>query len=114
MLNSYKQAIFSDGRVIKSALVRSGIGAMKETLNNEFQMRLNMKANLKIVLSGIALAALVGNPAVAKSHTQHHSNIPAPIYANDAVVENGRVVGADPDSRIRLQIRRDYNWYRLD
>ena len=69
-----------------------------------------MNTNLKVALSTVALAALVAAPAVAKSHTQHHNN----IYLNDAVVENGRVVGADPDSRVRFQIRRDYNWYRLD
>jgi hypothetical protein len=109
-LNPYKQAIYLHGGAIKSALVHHGIGAMKGALNNEFQMRLNMNTNLKVALSTVALAALVAAPAVAKSHTQHHSN----IYLNDAVVENGRVVGADPDSRVRFQIRRDYNWYRLD
>jgi len=56
------------------------------------------------------LAALTAVPAVAKSHVLQHNN----IYSKDAVVENGRVVGADPDSRIRVQIRRDWNWYRLD
>jgi hypothetical protein len=41
-------------------------------------------------------------------------HVPKSSVANDAVVENGRVVGAHPDSRVRFQIRRDYNWYRLD
>jgi hypothetical protein len=73
-----------------------------------------MNTNLKVALSTVVLAAFVAAPAVAKSHTQHHNNISAPIYLNDTVVVNGRVVGADPDRHVRLEIRRDYNWYRLD
>jgi hypothetical protein len=46
-------------------------------------------------------------PAVAKSRTQEHTNAQAPAYLNDMVIQNGRVVGADPDSHIRFQIRRD-------
>jgi len=69
-----------------------------------------MSTYLNVALSAVALAALTAVPAVAKSHVLQHNN----IYLKDAVVENGRVVGADPDSRIRVQIRRDWNWYRLD
>ena len=66
-----------------------------------------MKTNLKVALSAIALSALVAAPAVAKSRMQEHTNIQAPAYLNDMVIQNGRVVGADPDSYIRFQIRRD-------
>jgi hypothetical protein len=68
--------------------------------------RLYMKANLKIVLPVIAVAALVAAPAVAK--TRAH----APEYRNDQVVVEGKVVGTDPDANIRGQIRRDWDWYR--
>ena len=67
-----------------------------------------MKTNLKVALSAIALAALVAAPAVAKVRTQEHTNAQAPAYLNDMVLQNGRVVGADPDSHVRFQIRRDY------
>jgi hypothetical protein len=40
---------------------------MKGKLDNESRMMLNMRANLKIVLPALALAALVAVPAVAKS-----------------------------------------------
>jgi hypothetical protein len=73
-------------------------------------MRLIMSTYLNVALSAVALAALTAVPAVAKSHVPQHNN----MYLKDAVVESGRVVGADPDSRIRVQIRRDWNWYRLD
>ena len=69
-----------------------------------------MKANLKIVLPVIAVAALAAAPAVAK--TRAH----APAYrngqVNGQVIVEGKVVGADPDANIRGQIRRDWDWYR--
>jgi hypothetical protein len=70
-----------------------------------------MKTNLKVALSAIALAALVAAPAVAKSRTQQH-NTQAPSYSNNAVVQDGQVVGADPDAFIRGEIRRDNSSYR--
>jgi hypothetical protein len=65
-LNPYKQDIFPHRRVIESSLVGYGIDAMKGALNNEFRMRLDVKVSLKIVLSVLAVAALVAAP-VAKS-----------------------------------------------
>jgi hypothetical protein len=67
-LNPYKQTIFPHRRVNKSWLVSCIIDAMKGVLNNEFRMKSNMKANLKIVLSALALAALVAAPALTKSY----------------------------------------------
>jgi hypothetical protein len=67
-LNPYKQDIFPHRRAIKSSLVRCITDAMKGELNNEFRMKLNMRANLRIVLAALALAALVAVPAVAKSY----------------------------------------------
>jgi hypothetical protein len=71
----------------------------------KFQMRLNMKTNLKVALSAFALAALVAAPATAKSHLQ------ATAFQNDQVVVDGKVIGADPDANIRGQIRRDNRSY---
>jgi hypothetical protein len=70
-----------------------------------------MKTNLKVVLSAIALAALVAAPAVAKSRTQQHTG-QAPAYSNNTVVQDGQVLGADPDGFIRSEIRRDGTWYK--
>jgi hypothetical protein len=72
-----------------------------------------MKTNLKVALSAIALAALVAAPAVAKSRTQQH-NTEAATYSNGTVVQDGQVVGADPDSYIRHEILRDHSSYHAD
>jgi hypothetical protein len=63
-----------------------------------------MDKNLKVVLSAVALAALVAAPAVAR--TQHHT-APAPAYGYSTSNLPGQVRGTDPDSRIRSELRRD-------
>ena len=81
-----------------------------------------MKTNLKVVLSGIAVAAVVAVPAVAKSRppqqdAQQQRDAQTPIYSNKAVVvdgTDGKVIGADPDSFIRFQIQRDNKSYTRD
>jgi hypothetical protein len=65
-----------------------------------------MNTYLKIALSAVALASLVAAPAVAKSHTHHH-NTQAPAYSNNTVVQNGYMLGADPDRGVRFELRRD-------
>jgi hypothetical protein len=95
--------------VIERPLVQHGICATLGAPNNEFLERLIMKANLKIALSAVALAALVAAPAVAKSRQQV---APAPAYANGTVVQDGRVIGTDPDANVRSELRRDGDWYR--
>jgi hypothetical protein len=70
-----------------------------------------MKTTLKVALSAVALAALVAAPAVAKSRTQQQPT-QAPAYSNNTVVQDGQVVGVDPDSYIRHEILRDNNSYR--
>jgi hypothetical protein len=65
-----------------------------------------MNTNLKVVLSAVALAAFVAAPAVAKSRTQHHDT-QAPAYSNNTVVQNGYVLGADPDRHVRFDLRRN-------
>jgi hypothetical protein len=68
-----------------------------------------MNTNLKVALSAIALTALVAVPAVAKSRNQQSA--PAQTYSNNTVYGEGRVLGADPDPRIRSEILRDGNSY---
>ena len=41
--------------------------------DNELRTRLIMNKNLKVLLSAVAVAALVAAPAVAKSRTQQHT-----------------------------------------
>jgi hypothetical protein len=66
-----------------------------------------MNKNLKVLLSAVALAALVAAPAVAKSRTQQLHTAPAPVYRSTTVIEAGEWLGADPDPRIRFELRRD-------
>jgi hypothetical protein len=66
-----------------------------------------MKSNLKVVLSAVALAALVAVPAVAKSRNQQSA--PAQTYSNNTVYGEGHVLGTDPDPRVRSEILRDGN-----
>jgi hypothetical protein len=110
-LNPYKQAIFAHGRVITGLLVHHGIGGMLSGPDTNFQARLKMSTNLKVALSAVALAALVAAPAAAKSRTQQHTG-QTPTYGN-TVINDGRVVGADPDAFIRREIRRDHDFYSL-
>jgi hypothetical protein len=71
-----------------------------------------MNTNLKIALSAVALAALVAAPAVAKSRTSQQTG-QTPAYSNSTVVQDGRVVGSDPDGFVRQEIRRDHDYYHL-
>jgi hypothetical protein len=65
-----------------------------------------MKSNLKVVLSAVALAALVAAPAMAKSHTQTQPHA-APAANYNAPGSEGHAVGTDPDPRVRSEILRD-------
>jgi hypothetical protein len=70
-----------------------------------------MNTYLKVVLSGVALVAFVAAPAVAKSRIQHH-NTQAQAYSNNMVVQDGYVLGADPDRGVRLELRRDGRYWQ--
>jgi hypothetical protein len=50
------------------------MGRPNERLKTKTNMRLNMKSNLKVILSTIGLAALLVSPAVAKSNNARHHN----------------------------------------
>jgi hypothetical protein len=64
----------------------------------------------KTLFTVLGLAALVATPALAQKPV-HHSYISGP-YASAAtstpVVEDGRVVGTDPDPAIRAELARDW------
>ena len=70
-----------------------------------------MNTNLKVVLSAVALAALVAAPAAAKSN--HNTRTPGYSY-NHTVVQNGHVLGADPDQGVRFELRRDGRYWLDD
>jgi hypothetical protein len=72
-----------------------------------------MKTTLEVALSAAALATLMAAPALAKSHPLQHNTQP-PIYSNNTVVVDGKVIGADPDSFIRSQIGRENRSYIRD
>ena len=70
--------------------------------------------NPKIILSAIALAALVATPAFAKARKHATDNVPAhlynstaPVSGNAVVGPDGRVIGADPSAAIRGDLVRD-------
>jgi hypothetical protein len=79
-----------------------------------------MNTNLKVIVSAIALAialaTVVTASAVAKSYTRQHAapalyGAPALAHSNYTVFQpqGNRVLGADPDPRIRSEILRDGN-----
>ena len=72
-----------------------------------------MNKNLKVVLSAVALAALMAAPAVAavsKSRTQPRHAAPTQVHRNSTYVRDyftGEVLGTDPDPRVRYELKRD-------
>ena len=64
----------------------------------------------KLALTALGLAALAATPALAQKPV-HHTYATGP-YASVAtpaqVVEDGRVVGTDPDQNIRFELQRDW------
>jgi hypothetical protein len=70
--------------------------------------------NPKIVLSAIAMAALIATPAFAQKTRKHHTvpsqlyNTTAPVAGNAVIAPDGRVVGADPDASIRGDLQRTF------
>jgi hypothetical protein len=87
--------------------VQYGIGVILTVIEHHLKEGAAMKTNLKVVLSAVALAALVAAPAVAKSRNQQSA--PAQTYSNNTVYGEGHVLGTDPDPRIRSEILRDGN-----
>ena len=53
-------------------------------VENPKHMRLNMRTNLKMILSAVGVAALLASPAVAKTVRHHHVRPSAVYIPNDA------------------------------
>jgi hypothetical protein len=69
-----------------------------------------MNKNLKVVLSAVAVAALVAPPAVAKPRTQPRQIAPTQAHRNSTGVRDyvtGEILGTDPDPRVRYELKRD-------
>jgi hypothetical protein len=69
-----------------------------------------MNKNVKILLSAVALSTLVAAPAVAKSRTQPHHTASTQAHRHSTHIrdiQTGEVLGADPDPRVRYELRRD-------
>ena len=71
---------------------------------------------MKTLVATLALAALFAPPAAAGGLSKHHEQLTLDyplggslkiIQDPDAMIEDGRLMGRDPDPNIRLQIRRD-------
>jgi hypothetical protein len=88
--------------------VQYGIGAIFQPVEHDLKEDAAMKTNLKVVLSAVALAALVAAPAVAKSRTQQQA-APAQTYSHSGVTGENHNLGTDPDPRVRSEILRDGN-----
>ena len=66
---------------------------------------------MKKLMTVLALATLAGSPAFAKSHKMAapaSDETHAAAAGPNVVVDDGQVVGADPDPNIRFQILRDH------
>jgi hypothetical protein len=65
---------------------------------------------MKTLVAAVAVAALIASPAVA--HTARDHPVESGLAASvpwDAVIEESRIVGRDPDPNVRLELRRDYD-----
>ncbi len=93
---------------------------------------------MKKLIIGVAFATLLASPALAQgypnigsgdvvappavfapaaqpyayapAHTERLRGIRAQALAPDAVYDNGRYVGQDPDPSVQLELRRDNAW----
>lgn len=75
---------------------------------------------MKKLMTAMALAMLAASPAFAATKHSHMSASPAAsgsyaaadtdysAYDPDVVVDDGQIVGRDPDPNIRFQIMRDH------
>jgi hypothetical protein len=67
---------------------------------------------MKAFAAAAALAAVVASPAFAQAPRHFHLATQSAALPWDAVVQDGKVIGQDPDPNVRLELRRDY--YSLD
>jgi hypothetical protein len=65
---------------------------------------------MKTLVAAAAVAALIVSTAVAQTAHEHPAiSAQATSVPWDAVVEEGKIVGQDPDPNVRLELRRDYD-----
>jgi len=65
---------------------------------------------MKTLVAAVAVATFIVSPALA--HTARHHPVESSLAASvpwDTVIEEGRIVGQDPDPNVRLELRRDYD-----
>ncbi len=65
---------------------------------------------MKRLVTALALAAFAAAPAFAATHHRKADDARSAYAAAsdpDVVIVNGKVVGADPDANVRLNLRRD-------
>jgi hypothetical protein len=113
---------------LRNAMLRRTYPTSKPEKNTG-KWRTTMK---KILLVSASLAALIATPALAQNYQYDQSrntawygrNAPAAEFTprgafardyqgsfggfSNQVVEGGKVLGADPDPNVRLELRRDY------
>ena len=64
---------------------------------------------MKMLVAAAALAALVGSSAFAQAASYYPAeSAQAASVPRDAVIEEGKIIGQDPDPNVRLELRRDY------
>jgi len=68
---------------------------------------------MKKLVTALGLLAVLASPVLAQSRPVAHRDVRAP-YAqsaavpSDIVVDNGKVIGQDPDPNVRLELLRDH------
>jgi len=62
----------------------------------------------KMVLTAFGIATLLASPAFAQKPRAHVST---PVVSAASVSYEGRVIGADPDARVRFELQRDATIY---
>src|SRR5712671_7074654 len=102
-LSLYKHDIFQHDLVMNRSLVPCGMRATCRGPEPETHMRLNMRTNLRVILSAVGVAALLASPAMAKSHAR--TDQAAPPYDAHASVAPYRPAQAvtvyAPDVRVQ-------------
>jgi hypothetical protein len=58
----------------------------------------------KLILTAATFAALIASPAFAQARDNHQFSAPSARAVHDSA---GHVIGADPDPRVRQQLRFD-------
>ncbi len=64
---------------------------------------------VKMVITALGLAAFIATPAFAQKQKPRQA---APVASTTmATSADGRVIGTDPDARVRFELQRDWEIY---